>query len=70
MEVINHESEKKLPDIVIVITLRVDFYGFALNYPPLGEVLQRWKPETIIAMSREDLQAAIAKPAAQVWLRN
>jgi len=68
LEVVNAESEKRAPDIVLVITLRADFYGHAIAYPPLGEVLQKWKPETILAMNGKKLQEAIEKPAEAVKL--
>ncbi|NER45829.1 MAG: hypothetical protein F6J92_03910 [Symploca sp. SIO1A3] len=68
LEVVHTENQKKLADVVIVITLRVDFYGFALDYQPLAETLQKWKPETLIGMSREELQSAIEKPAEAVGL--
>jgi len=66
---IDSEKDKKNPDVVIVITLRVDFYGFALDYQPLAELLQKWKPETLIGMSREELALAIEKPAEVVGLK-
>jgi WD40 repeat protein len=69
LEVINSEKDKENPSVVIVITLRVDFYGFALDYQPLAELLQRWKPETLIGMSREELELAIEKPAEVVGLK-
>ncbi|WP_249064378.1 AAA family ATPase [Argonema antarcticum] len=68
LEVVNAESEKRSPDIVLVITLRADFYGHAIAYQPLGEVLQKWKPETILAMNGKELREAIEKPAEEVKL--
>ncbi|WP_293337280.1 AAA family ATPase [Microcoleus sp. CAWBG58] len=68
LRLIDSEKDKENPDVVIVVTLRVDFYGFALDYQPLAELLQKWKPETLIGMSREELKLAIEKPAEVVGL--
>ena len=69
LKLIDSEKEKENPDVVILITLRVDFYGFALDYQPLAELLQKCKPETLIGMSREELELAIEKPAEVVGLK-
>ncbi|MEG4286831.1 hypothetical protein QUB68_27225, partial [Microcoleus sp. A006_D1] len=66
---IDSEKNKENPDVVVVITLRVDFYGFVLDYQRLAELLQNWKPETLIGMSREELALAIEKPAEVVGLK-
>jgi WD40 repeat protein len=68
LKLIDSEKDKENPDVVIVITLRVDFYGFALDYQPLAELLQKWKPETLIGMSREELELVIEKPTEIVGL--
>ncbi|MCG9886382.1 MAG: WD40 repeat domain-containing protein, partial [Cyanobacteria bacterium] len=68
LEVIDSQEDKTSPDVVIAITLRVDFYGFALDYQPLAELLQKYKPETLIGMSREELESAIEKPAEVIGL--
>ena len=68
LEVINAEREKRTPNIVLVITLRADFYAQAIDYIPLGEVLQKGKQEIILAMKPDELQAAIEKPAKVVGL--
>ena len=47
----------------LILTLRADFYGQALAYPVLAETLQRFKPESLGAMSYVQLQAAIEQPA-------
>ncbi|MGB2926063.1 MAG: caspase family protein, partial [Limnothrix sp.] len=69
LTLIDSEKKKKNPDVVILITLRVDFYGFALDYQPLAELLQKWEPKTLIGMSREELELAIEKPAEVVGLK-
>jgi len=69
LEVVNAKSENRTSDIVLVITLRADFYAQAIDYTPLGEVLQKWKPETILAMNQEELQEAIEKPAREVDIK-
>lgn len=47
----------------LVITLRADFLGQAIEYNPFREQLDRWKPEFIGGMVRTELQAAIEEPA-------
>lgn len=47
----------------LVITLRADFLGQAIEYNPFREQLDKWKPEFIGGMSRTELQAAIEEPA-------
>jgi KaiC/GvpD/RAD55 family RecA-like ATPase len=68
LEVVQAESEKRTPDVVLVITLRADFYWHAIAYQPLGKVLQKWKQETILAMNESELQSAIEKPAKVVGI--
>jgi WD40 repeat protein len=53
----------ELPNVALVLTLRTDFLGQALAYSPLADVLQRGN-RMLGAMSRAELQAAIAQPAA------
>jgi WD40 repeat protein len=69
LEVINAERENKLPNIVLVITLRADFYGHAIDYQPLLEIFQKCKPENIGQMNPEELQEAIEQPAKEVDLK-
>ncbi|MCL1465722.1 CHAT domain-containing protein [Argonema galeatum] len=47
----------------LVLTLRADFLGQAIDYNPLREELQRWKSEFIGAMERQQLQTVIEEPA-------
>ncbi|MGB7713203.1 MAG: WD40 repeat domain-containing protein [Microcoleus sp.] len=47
----------------LVITLRADFLGQAIEYNPFREQLDKWKPEFIGGMVRTELQAAIEEPA-------
>jgi WD40 repeat protein len=50
------------PDICLILTLRADFYGRALRYRPLADALQG-RVENLGPMNREELQAAIRRPA-------
>lgn len=50
------------PDICLILTLRADFYGRALQHRPLVDALQG-HVENLGPMNREELQAAIARPA-------
>ncbi|MBK8031307.1 MAG: protein kinase [Chloroflexi bacterium] len=49
----------------VVITLRADFYDRPLQYPDFGELV-RSRMETILPLSAEGLERAIARPAARV----
>ncbi|MBW4635239.1 MAG: PD40 domain-containing protein [Iphinoe sp. HA4291-MV1] len=57
-------SAKQIPDLVVILTLRDDFLGHALD-SSLGEALQEFKTEFLYAMTRQQLQEAIEKPAAK-----
>ena len=50
------------PDISLILTLRADFYGRALRHRPLADALQG-HVENLGPMNREELQAAIRRPA-------
>jgi WD40 repeat protein len=51
-----------------MITLRADFYDRPLQYPDFGELV-RSRMETILPLSADGLERAIAKPAEQAGLR-
>ncbi len=59
-------QQKRTPDFTLLITLRDDFLGQAIDYPPFGEQLQQWKPEFILSMNSQELQDAIEKPAQKL----
>jgi DNA polymerase III delta subunit len=61
-------SHQRTPNLTLVITLRADFYGYALSYRPFSDVLQG-AIANISSMSRQELKDAIEKPAAQVGLQ-
>jgi WD40 repeat protein len=46
----------------LIVTIRADFLSFALNYPPLGDALQKYPPQLLGAMTSEELRSAIEKP--------
>ncbi len=52
----------------LVITLRADFYGYALSYRPLSDALQG-AIQNLGPMNDAELQSAIEKPAAQMQVR-
>ena len=68
LDVVEEESQKQSYNVVVVMTLRADFYGLALADLRLGEELQKWKPENILEMNRDELKSAIEKPADRVGL--
>ena len=63
------ENENPKLDVVLVITLRLDFYKNALSHPVLGKALQDWKPETLIKMNPDELKEAIEEPAQVAKLK-
>jgi hypothetical protein len=54
-------SETDCP-VLLIITLRADFYAHCANYPELREALAKYQ-EYIGAMSQEELKRAIEEPA-------
>ena len=69
LEVIEIESKKRTPDVILVTSLRADFYGYALSHPSLGKALQKWKPENLLKMNLDELKEAIEKPAQLARLK-
>lgn len=59
-----HEARTP-PDVALVLTMRADFYENALLHPGLAEALQD-RVINLGPMSREDLRAAIERPARPV----
>ena len=55
-------TPERSPDICLILTLRADFYGRALRHRPLADALQG-RVENLGPMNREELQAAIRRPA-------
>ncbi|MDZ7961973.1 MAG: pentapeptide repeat-containing protein [Aulosira sp. DedQUE10] len=52
--------------LTLVLTLRADFCDYVLSYLIFGNALQQNPPQFIVAMSREQLIAAIEKPAKKL----
>jgi len=52
-----------LENFTVVITLRADFYGKALAYPPFGKLLEKYPHLPLIAMNEAQLKQAIERPA-------
>jgi WD40 repeat protein/serine/threonine protein kinase len=52
----------------IVLTLRADYYDRPLHYPQFGDLL-RSRMETILPLSAEELERAIARPAERTGAR-
>src|SRR5215212_1337201 len=55
-------ASKREGPLIVLITLRADFYAPCANYPPLRKALAR-NQEYIGAMSTEELRRAIEEPA-------
>ncbi|NMG09341.1 CHAT domain-containing protein [Brasilonema sp. UFV-L1] len=56
------------PAFTLVLTLRADFYGYALSYRPFSDALQG-AVLNLGPMNREELRAAIENPARQMQIR-
>ncbi|MFQ5922253.1 MAG: protein kinase [Anaerolineales bacterium] len=52
----------------VVVTLRADFYDRPLQYPGFGELMQN-RIETVLPLSAEELERAIARPAEGVGVK-
>jgi WD40 repeat protein len=59
---------RSAPGFTLILTLRADFCGYALAYRPLSDALQG-AIHTLGPMNRDELQAAIEKPAAELQVR-
>lgn len=56
------------PAFNLVLTMRADFYGYALSYRPLSDALQG-AVYNLGSMNREELRSAIEQPAAQMQVQ-
>jgi WD40 repeat protein len=52
--------------VTLVLTLRADFYSYVVNYPPLGEALNKYPAQNLSLMKAEEMQAAIELPAKKM----
>ncbi|RCJ19564.1 hypothetical protein A6770_05315 [Nostoc minutum NIES-26] len=55
--------------LTLMLTLRTDFLNYALNYPPFGETLRQYRLLPLSAMSREDMQTVIERPAQKMQVQ-
>lgn len=62
LEVINQQRKNK-PEIVIVLTLRIDFVPKVYLHLGLGQALKDWNPDYLLGMNPTELRQAIVKPA-------
>jgi hypothetical protein len=49
-------------NLTLVLTLRADFYGYVLSNRRLRDALQRFTPQLLSSMNREELKFVIEKP--------
>lgn len=59
---------KQIENFQLVLTLRADFLGYALDYRPFADALQD-ADRKLGPMNREELQGAIEKPAQKLGVR-
>jgi WD40 repeat protein len=57
------KTVERSQNFTLVLTLRADFCEHALAYRPFAEALGHFPPELLSPMTRQELQAAIEKPA-------
>jgi WD40 repeat protein len=57
---------KFAPSFTLVLTLRADFLGIALDYQPMGKALQAYAPLLLTPMDAEELRDAIEQPALKM----
>ena len=62
------EAVKQTDNFKLVLTLRADFFGYALSYRPFADVLQD-AVQTIGPMNEGELQEAIENPAQLLGVR-
>lgn len=62
------DAVRSAPAFTLVLTLRADFYGYALSHRRFSDALQD-AVYNLGPMSREELQAAIVQPAAQMQVK-
>jgi WD40 repeat protein len=55
---VNHASQ-----FTLVLTMRADFLGIALDYQPMGKALQKYPPLLLTPMDKEELRDVIERPA-------
>ncbi|MDB9350323.1 eIF2A-related protein [Nodularia spumigena] len=51
------------PNFTLVLTLRADFLGIALDYQPMGKALEQYPPLLLTPMDKEELRDVIEQPA-------
>lgn len=59
------DAVERAPAFTLIITLRADFYGAALSYRPLSDLLQKGL-YNLSGMTRRELSEAIALPALKM----
>ena len=55
--------------VTLVLTLRADFYSYVVNYPPLGEALNKYPAQNLTLMEVEEMRAAIELPAEKMRVK-
>lgn len=65
MDLIVEAVEDPRSRVRVVVTLRADFYDRPLQYPGFGELMQS-RIETVLPLSAEELERAIARPVESI----
>jgi WD40 repeat protein/serine/threonine protein kinase len=68
LECLFHAVTDPHSPLILVITLRADFYDRPLSYPNFGDLV-RTSMETVMPLSAEELAQAIALPSERVGVR-
>lgn len=61
IDLITHASTEPDGKVIIVLSMRADFYGHPMNYPQLGRLVNQ-NSEAVLPMSIVELRDAIEKP--------
>lgn len=54
------------PNFTLLLTLRADFLGIALDYQPMGKALEQYPPLFLTPMDKQELTEVIAQPALKM----
>jgi hypothetical protein len=68
LDLIASAVEEKRSRVRVIVTLRADFYDRPLQYPAFGELVQH-RIETVLPLSADELERAIARPAEGVGVK-
>jgi WD40 repeat protein len=63
------QAIRQTQNFTLILTLRADFFEYVLACRPFAELLSQYSPQLLGPMNRQELRAAIEKPAAQLEIK-